>query len=271
MMELQSKTYKRKYKMIFRLLSTAMLLFLITFTVSAQDHLKILTYNIHHANPPSEKSGVIDLKAIAKVINDSDADLVGLQEVDVLVGRSGNVDQAKELAKLTNRHYYFAKGIDLQRGQYGVAILSKAPILKSENYLLPMPIESEQRVAAFITTKLENGTEVIFGTSHFDLKNENKEANARFVAEYAKKQDKIVIMTGDLNAEPGSKPIDILDKVFIRSKIDKGATFPQINPNTEIDYIMSTNISPSWIKNHRVIVEEYASDHCPLYVEIHFE
>lgn len=272
MMGVSSKTYKNKYKMNLRLLCSTVLIYFISFSVSAQEHLKILSYNIHHANPPSEQNGVIDLHAIAKVINDSDADLIGLQEVDVLVERSGKIDQAKELAKLTSRHYYFAKGIDLQGGKYGVAILSKSPILKSESYLLPMPVESEQRVAAYITTKLENGIEVIFGTSHFDLKDENKEAQAKFVAEYAKKHKKqIVIMTGDLNAEPASKTIDILDKVFTRSKIDNGATFPQINPNKEIDYIMFTNIDSTWIKNHKVIMEEYASDHCPLYVEIHFD
>src|SRR5690554_4929360 len=64
--------------------------------------LKVLSYNIHVGNPPG-KPGVTDLKGIAKVINDSDADLVALQEVDVFTNRSGkNLDQATELARLTN-------------------------------------------------------------------------------------------------------------------------------------------------------------------------
>lgn len=44
--------------------------------------LKVLSYNIHVGNPPA-KPGITDLNGIAKVINDSDADLVALQEVDV--------------------------------------------------------------------------------------------------------------------------------------------------------------------------------------------
>ena len=52
--------------------------------------LKIMTYNIHHANPPSkEKDSTIDLKAVAAVINAARPDLVALQEIDVNNGRAG--------------------------------------------------------------------------------------------------------------------------------------------------------------------------------------
>src|SRR5690554_4405995 len=82
--------------------------------------LKVLSYNIHHANPPS-KPDFIDLPAIAKVINESDADLVALQEVDVNTIRSGKgINQTEELGRLTNRHYFFVKGIDYQGGEYGI-------------------------------------------------------------------------------------------------------------------------------------------------------
>src|SRR5699024_9613411 len=123
------------------------------FTVSAQETIKILSYNIHHGNPPSEKAGYIDLPAIANVINESKADIIGLQEVDVNVERSGDVDQIKELAKLTDTEYYFAKGIDLQGGEYGVAVLSKLPITHAENFSLPMTKNGEQRVLASITVE----------------------------------------------------------------------------------------------------------------------
>lgn len=255
--------------MYFRLLYSVLFIVLSVFSLSAQEGLKILSYNIHHANPPSEDSEVIDLPAIAKVINDSDADLVGLQEVDINVTRSGNIDQAKELARLTNRYYYFAKGIDLQGGEYGVAILSKFPFIKQENYLLPMPINGEQRVVAFATVLLNSGQEVIFGTTHLDLHDENRSAQAEFIVNFARENNtRPIILTGDLNAEPDSQPIKTLDSKFVRSQIANGFTFPQINPRTEIDYIMVANSKSLQLKNHKVINEEYASDHCPLYVEI---
>lgn len=236
-----------------------------------QERLKILCYNIHHANPPGEDESTIDLEAIAKVINDSDADLVALQEVDVQVPRSGEVDQAAELAKQTNRHHYFAKGIDLQGGEYGVAILSKKPFLSTESYLLPMPETSEQRVIAIVGTETNSGRRVDFSTSHFDLKPLNKIANAQFVKDLAEQRKVPLIFTGDLNATPDSEPIQLLDQQFVRSQTEEGSTFPQINPDREIDYIMVSKNADVEFINHEVIEEEYASDHRPLVVEIEFK
>src|SRR5690554_6085119 len=72
----------------------------------------VLSYNIHHANPPSMPDS-IDLGAIARVIVDSGAELIALQEVDVNTLRSGkSLDQAEELGKLTGMNVSFSKGID---------------------------------------------------------------------------------------------------------------------------------------------------------------
>ncbi len=100
-------------------------------------NLKILTYNIHHANPPS-KPNVIDVAAIAKVINEQQPDLVALQEIDVHTDRSGKaLNQAEEIARLTGMKFYFARAIDYAGGEYGVAILSKFPMEKMTNNPLP--------------------------------------------------------------------------------------------------------------------------------------
>ena len=40
---------------------------------------KVMSYNIHHA---VGEDNVLDLERIAKVIEDSDAEIIGLQEVD---------------------------------------------------------------------------------------------------------------------------------------------------------------------------------------------
>src|SRR5688572_15097627 len=73
--------------------------------------LRVLSYNIHHANPPS-KPGQIDLDAVARVITEHQPDLVALQEVDSFTGRSGAFNQAAELGKRTGLSAYFFKAID---------------------------------------------------------------------------------------------------------------------------------------------------------------
>lgn len=77
--------------------------------VPLADTINVMTYNIHHCNPPSEPDRM-DVGAIARIIREQDPDLVALQEVDVKTSRSGKeLDQAKRLAELTNMHYYFKK------------------------------------------------------------------------------------------------------------------------------------------------------------------
>src|SRR5690606_31245260 len=91
--------------------------------------LTFMTYNIHIANTPSEPASVVDIAAIAKVINEVKPDFVALQEVDRFTDRSGkDLDQAAALAELTGMHHQFFKAIDRSNGEYGVAILSKYPI-----------------------------------------------------------------------------------------------------------------------------------------------
>ena len=50
---------------------------------SADKNIRVLSYNIHHCNPPS-KEGLIDVDAIVKAIRLQNPDLVALQEVPTI-------------------------------------------------------------------------------------------------------------------------------------------------------------------------------------------
>ncbi|UKJ06882.1 endonuclease/exonuclease/phosphatase family protein [Solitalea lacus] len=232
--------------------------------------LRVMTYNVHHCNPPSEGSK-IDLAAIARVINAAKPDLVALQEIDVHTSRSGKeMHQARELARLTGMYSFFAKGIDFQGGEYGIAVLSKYPVLDSVAYALPMQegAGGEPRALAVITVALKDGRKVKFAATHLDLKPENRMLQVQKIAELFKNEKQPVILCGDFNAVPGSEPINYTDQFFKRSCMQNCApTIPVINPDREIDFIMYT---PSIIKvlSHQVISETYASDHLPVVAEL---
>ena len=93
--------------------------------------IRVLSYNMHRA------IGVDRLfrpERIAKVINHHQADIVLLQEVDVGVPRSRNLDLAKEMAEAAGYpHYATGLNVRLFRGRYGNATLSKFPITRSRN------------------------------------------------------------------------------------------------------------------------------------------
>jgi len=250
-----------------RLLSLFLLLFL--FVQLKAQTVKILTYNIHHANPPSQPNK-IDIEAIAKVINESAAEIVGIQEVDINVSRSEMVNQAEKLAELTGMDYFFSKGIDLEKGFYGTLILSKYKIVGKRRYDLPMPVKSENRSLAIIDVELPNGKTISLANTHLDLKEENKIAQAEFINELGELYSKPLILVGDLNSKPESKPIQILEKYFVRNTKSNQPTSPNVNTKNEIDYIMVLNNQKFNWKIYKVIKEEYASDHLPLYAEIDF-
>jgi endonuclease/exonuclease/phosphatase family metal-dependent hydrolase len=232
--------------------------------------LRIMTYNVHHCNPPSV-AGKIDVPAIARVINAAKPDLVALQEIDVHTNRSGKeLDQARELARLTGMYSFFAKGIDFQGGEYGIAILSRYPVLDSAAYALPMKEGSkgEPRTIAVVTVALKDGRKLKFASTHLDLELENKLLQVQKIKSLFNNEKLPVILSGDFNDTPGSEPINYTDRFLKRTCLQSCAfTFPVINADKEIDFIMFTP-SRFRVKSHQVIDETYASDHLPVLAEL---
>ncbi|MEX2512637.1 MAG: endonuclease/exonuclease/phosphatase family protein [Cyclobacteriaceae bacterium] len=232
--------------------------------------LKILAYNIHHANPPSQPN-LIDLEAIAKVILESEAELVALQEVDVHTSRSGKeMDQAAELAKLTGMHYYFSKSIEYQGGEYGNAILSKYPIENQEKLSLPAEEGTEPRAILVVEVTLPKGKTIKFGSTHLDYTSKtNAHQQAEAITSFFEEEKLPVVLGGDFNAVPGSDAINQLDGLFKRTcEEDCPPTIPVINPNRVIDFIIFSPKDHFRVITHRTINETYASDHLPLFAEL---
>lgn len=232
------------------------------------DTIKVLTYNIHHANPPSRKD-LIDLDAIAAVINQQRPDFVALQEVDVHTGRSGrDVHQAEALASRTGMHAYFAKGIPYDGGEYGVAVLSRYPIQRGGAYQLPSAPGSkgEPRALCTVTAKLPDGRKVMMASTHLDVLKPDTDRllQMREIARILGGAKMPVILAGDFNAKPGSAAIQVLDSAFTRTCDDCPFTIPVDKPNRTIDMIAYAPRNTFRVLHHEVIPERYASDHLPV-------
>jgi len=227
---------------------------------------KVMTYNIHHCNPPSA-GDKIDVEAIAKVINAEKPDFVALQEVDVNTERSGKgKNQAQQLAALTGMKFYFSKAIDHQGGDYGVAVLSKFAIEDSVRFALPIHADKpeENRTVAAITVTLPNKQKIIFASTHLGLKEPNRLLQAETIMEKFGKTTSPMILAGDFNAVPESPVIAYFDKYFTRSCTDCKPTIPVEMPNKTIDFIMHKQGSKLKSSDTKVIDEKYASDHLPV-------
>ena len=176
--------------------------------------LKFMTYNIHIGNPPSQPSTVVDLDGIADAIKTVDPDFVALQEVDRFTDRSGkDLDQAKKLAELTGMNYQFFKAIDRSNGEYGVAILTKYPIIEHQQVLLP-PLpgnQGETRTAGWIRVELSDGKDFVFASTHLDhLADENREYQSRELLKALKSYQKYPIVLGvDFNMNQSNSVWDL--------------------------------------------------------------
>ncbi|WP_211749328.1 endonuclease/exonuclease/phosphatase family protein [Paenibacillus sp. Marseille-Q4541] len=235
----------------------------------------VMSYNIHHGVDLNDQ---LSLQNIGDVIRDSGAEIVGLQEVDRFYGvRSDYKNQAEELAELLGYHYAYGANLDFEpdegrtnNRQFGTAILSKHPILSSENMLLSS-FGEEQRGALHAVVNLQ-GIHVDVYNTHLGLDVTSRTVQAQEIIDLASATQGPKILMGDFNAEPDSSEFQVLlnSGLFMNSfqGIEDVYTFPVGNPSEIIDYILT---SPTvQLSNQRVIHSE-ASDHLPIAVDLVFK
>lgn len=229
--------------------------------------LRVMSYNIHHANPPSQPDS-IDVEAIIQTIRDQSPDLVALQEIDENTRRSGEGNQAEMIAKKLEMNFLFGRAIDFDGGSYGVSILSKYPLSEETIHKLPTSsgTNGEPRVFALGKIKLPNGKFLRFGCTHMDAqkKNTNRILQIKEIAKFSSQTKLPMIIAGDFNAPPGSEVINLLDENFKRTCNNCEPTIPVNNPSKSIDFIAYRSKQNFSVENHKVINETYASDHLPI-------
>ena len=235
--------------------------------------LRVMSYNVHHCNPPS-KPGFIDVNAVAMAIKEQHPDLVAVQEIDVNTVRSGKINEASQIARITGMNMYFAKSIDTDGGDYGVLILSKFPISEMTTHRLPTDesTKGEHRVLATAKVTLPSGKQIRFGCTHLDAQRTetNRLLQIAEINRLAGMEKLPFIMAGDLNSRPGSAVINLLDEKFSRTCSSCGFTIPVINPKSTIDFVTYLQKDRFNVISHEVVQERYASDHLPVLSVIQF-
>lgn len=243
------------------------------------DRLTVLTYNIQIGMGIDKRT---DLERTAAVIKAVKPDLVALQEVDRKARRSGGFDQAVELARMTGMHMVFGKasvreGIDEDGGDYGVAILSRFPIKRSQNRQLPYTRGFELRAVLEVEFDwpLKSGKRIpvrLFDT-HFDNASEpDRIASAKLVNQLVQANDTIpTILGGDLNSRPGSEPLKILAEQWTFAGAGKDMpTFPANAPRAQIDYVLYRPAKAWKVIEASVVDAPDASDHRPVKVVLEY-
>jgi endonuclease/exonuclease/phosphatase family metal-dependent hydrolase len=225
----------------------------------------ILTYNIYHGE---DANGGSNLDAVAGIINSLEPDLVALQEVDNKTARAKRLDLTAELSRRTGMQGLFGKAMDYDGGGYGEAVLSRYPVIETKNNPLPHTAKAEPRAALEIHIELPGGVKMAFVGTHLDHQRNqsNRMMQTKRIMELYENYDLPIVLAGDLNAMPGSDPINLLLRQWSdAAEDDPRPTFPSTKPARRIDYIMYKPMGRWNVVEVRVIDQKVASDHCPVF------
>jgi len=238
---------------------------------AAKPTLRILCYNIHYGQG---NDGVYDLERLAEVIKAVKPDLVALQEVDVMVRRSGKVHQASKLGELCGLKTFYGPTQHYEGGLYGNAVLTNLPVLDVLIHPLPYTeatpeLTTYPRAAIAVTVTGPDGKPLRFISTHFQHNVESDRVNqAHAINElFAADGDEIpTILAGDMNATPDAEPVKVLLTKW-QNAIEEAAapTVPSQNPTSRIDYIFYRSGTHFRVEETRVIDEPMASDHRPVF------
>jgi Metal-dependent hydrolase len=231
---------------------------MITRGADVSEPLKVMSWNLHHG---AGLDGKLDLARIAAFIKKQDADVVALQEVDNQCNRSENIDQAAELAKLTGLHGAFGAAMPYDGGQYGLAILSKHPIGKTQ--VIRLPGDGEPRIGFLAEIQAPQGSITLVSTHFHHRSGESRIAQAKELLAALAKTSGPIVIAGDLNDVLGSPPLSLFTEPWLHvKKKNPVATCPADHPKSEIDHFFVRGLQP--VKEAEVLEEAISSDHRPI-------
>jgi len=230
--------------------------------------ISVVTFNIHSG----QQGQRTELARVGAEIKAWKADVVLLQEVDDHRRGSGNQHQAELLGEMTDMSWVY--GGNQQRpdgGPIGNAILSKYPVVKSENIALPRAGGKQNRGLLHVVLDVR-GTEISFYATHFDHKSAGaRVAQARAAVAQFAQDPRPKIMGGDLNSRPGSPPLRVLRSSGLGDAwaVGSGSGFsaPAHRPRFRIDFLLHDG----WFRPlQTVVLSSAVSDHRAVWTRIEF-
>jgi endonuclease/exonuclease/phosphatase family metal-dependent hydrolase len=244
--------------------------------------LRVMSYNIHAG---AGQDDGFDLERQAAAIAAQRPDVVALQEVDVhWATRSDYVDEASWLARRLRMRVFFGPiytlppdRTDAPPREYGLAILSRFPILDCENHKItrlstqvPDPVPELAPGFPEIVINVRGARVRVFDT-HLDFRADPSVRRTQVADMLAimKRKPGDTILTGDFNAAPDDAELAPLWNVLTDALTVAGQrgvpTYPADMPAKRIDYVTASTgirVRTAWVP------ASVASDHRPVVADL---
>ncbi|HEY3129386.1 MAG TPA: endonuclease/exonuclease/phosphatase family protein [Acidobacteriota bacterium] len=227
--------------------------------------MKLATYNVHKCRGIDRRTSV---RRIADVLEEVDADIVALQEI--FSSEQGRQGQLELLTSMLEAHAAFGRTRYLHGKAYGNAVLSRWPIVKSENLDISWR-RREQRGCLRADLKTPRGVLHVFnvhmGTSYFERRHQ-----VRSLLSLQQMDEQLCgprVLVGDFNEWLRGLPTRMLAEKFeslnIQLLMRKRRTYPGFLPLLHLDHIYFEK--PLHIEKAELVrtqLAKVASDHLPL-------
>ena len=234
--------------------------------------IRIMSYNVgtieKYVNDTFTKADNVAL--LGKIIRNSQADAVCLQELDSC-GRN-KYFQLEALTKAIdeNWHYKFGRAVYYYGGAFGSGMSAAKKPICSFNIFIPTPEGTEDRIVAVMEFE-----DYVVGSTHL---NYNQPHQVDIINNEMKRlygdSSKPVFLGGDMNAQPGSQMMKIFEQEWtIISTIAQRTVQDRM---VCIDFILQLNnqAPKAEVLESRVVLDHkwgdvnIASDHYPIYVDV---
>ena len=235
----------------------------VSLMASAKNPLRIMSYNLRFGE-------LATVEQLGDFVASQEADFVALQECDWATKRDRAPHQhgvkfVNEIAYRAGMFGLYGKAINYKGGYYGVGILSRYPIIKSERVLLPHREGTEQRTMLVATAELPSGELLTFVSTHLEVKSsEARQEQVAFINKYFAKWPNAVVLVGDMNAEPDTKEMRALVEAGWQNMTNNDKTFSSTKPTIKIDYIYYRGAQPAVLNSTKVLTDCTLSDHFPV-------
>lgn len=203
--------------------------------------LKVMTYNIQSGR---NLAGDRSIEHALRTIRAEMPDILTLNEVQHRTALSEGRCQAAGIAAALGYGHRFARAIDFMDGEYGIALLSRFPILSAEIFPVPELDPAlrdgwyEPRVHLCCALEIEGRTLTVLST-HYGLSDGEIRLAVSESCRLSAGQGPLLLM-GDLNAVPDSPLLAPLrEQLADTDPAGASLTYPSDRPAQKIDYIFT--------------------------------
>lgn len=226
--------------------------------------LRVATYNIHRAVGTDFRR---DPARVAAVIQEIDADVIGLQEVDWHHDSTNEESPVEYLSHLTGYRTVLGANIRDHRGHYGNLLLTRAPVLRVRQVDLS---ESRREPRGAIDVDLDvRGSRLRIIVTHLGLGLGERSRQAKRLRDVLLDQpDQATVLLGDFNDWlPGRPTLRSLRGLCGATACP--ASYPSFWPILALDRIQAYAFpSPLSVQTHVSRIARRASDHLPIVADI---